>query len=174
MAVASHYTFCTRADVERRLSAEGVRSRLDVDQDGAVSASEELAMTDAISDASETLLYYLWAKYDPTILGQSAWVNRRAVDYATYVLAGLAAETIPDSIWKRVQEAERLLLEIRDGPGMVPLLPLRRGLAPVWSNTRIVPWFQFKCIRVEPNTSSPRSRFYARQDDYEAMFTFEI
>jgi phage gp36-like protein len=174
VAVSSPYTFCDRGDLERRLSAEGVLAALDHDADGALSDAELLGLDDAISDASETVLYYLFAKYDPTVLQQSPWVNRRCVDFAAYVLAGSRCNPVPDSVFQRAERAEALFKEVRDGAGLVPNCPLRRRLAPVWSNTRVDIGYQFKCVRVEPYTSGPPSEGVTRQVDYPASFTFEI
>lgn len=175
MAVTSPYAFCTQADVERRLSALGVQLRLDHDNDGAVDADEQLTMTDAISDATETLLYYCWAKYAPEVLATSPWINRRAVDYAAYVLCGVRCNPIPEDVIRRVEAAEKLLKEVRDGNGFLPNVPLRRRMAPVWSNTRVDPRYQFKVIRVDPQTSSRHSGgTYAQNVDWPASYTFEI
>ena len=174
MGVSSRWLFCDKGDVERRLSAEGVLLRLDHDDDGTVSVAEEAGMADALSDAAETILYYCWAKYDPTVLQQSAWINRRAVDFATYVLCGTRGNPIPDSVSKRAREAEKKLLEIRDGPGLVPACPLRRRMAPAWSNTRLDPRFSFKVIRVDPQTSSQASGLVPQVTDWQAAYTIEI
>ena len=168
------YTFCTRAQIERRLSAEGVLSRLDHDEDGALSPEEEAALADAIDDASQTIQFYLWAKYDPAIMGNYSWVQHRAVDYATYLLCGFRGNPVPDSVYERVEKAQAFLEAVQQGKATVPGLPLRRRLAPQWSNVRVEVGYQFKCIRVEPNTSAPHSGKYTQQTDYEALYRFEL
>src|SRR5262245_62009918 len=107
--VASQFLYLTEIDVMNRLSAEGVLSRLDADGDGMVNPFEQKALDDALSDASETINFYTWMKYDPSVLVGNAWVNRRAVDFAAYVLCGLQGNPVPDSVWKKAEAAEKVL-----------------------------------------------------------------
>lgn len=174
MPVASLYTFCTQADVETRLTQQGVQARLDADLDGAVSPAEQQAMTDSISDASETVLFFLWSKYTPEMLQTSAWVNRRCVDYAAYQVCKLKQAPVPDSVMLTVQEAEKALQAVQDGSALIPLLPLRMRLAPTWSNSRVDVRYQFKCIRVEQQTCPVHTGKATQQPDYPSQFTVEL
>jgi phage gp36-like protein len=174
MAVASQHLYLTEDDLISRLSTEGVLARLDADNDGRVDQVEQQTMTDTLSDASETINFYTWMKYDPGVLVSNPWVNRRAVDLAAWVLCAVRLNPVPEGVEKKALQAQKWLEEIADGPRLIPFAPLRRRLAPVYSNTRIVPGFQLKCIRVEPNTSSPASPGVEQFTDWAAAFTFEI
>jgi len=174
MSVASPYLYCTEQDLYNRLSSEGVLSLLDDDNDGQVDQLEQSALADVLSDASETIAFYTWMKYDPGLLTASAWVNRRAVDLAAWILFQRRGLTPPASVQHKAEQAQKWLEDIADGPRLIPAAPLRRRLAPVWSNTRVDVGFTFKCVRVEPQTSAPPSQGYAQQTDYLAAFCFEI
>ena len=171
MAVASSYLYLTEQDLMSRLSVEGVLSRL---SEADVTPLEQQALTDVLSDASETINFYTWMKYDPSVLVGIPWVNRRAVDLAAWIFCGIKANPIPESVQQKAEQAQKWLEEICDGPRLIPLANLRRRLAPVWSNVRVIPGYQFKCIRVETQTSSPATPGYPQQPDWESTFTFEI
>lgn len=174
MAVYGPYAFCDKGDVERLLSAEGVRLRLDDDGDGAVNEDEEEdILNDCVSEATETVLYYCWAKYDPSVLALNPWVNRVASHFAAYALCRVRGNPVPEPMVNYLLEVEKKLKEVRDGNGLVPRAPLLRRLAPRVSNARVVPGYTFRVLRVDPNSSS-RPEGYAQQPDWQSAFTFEI
>jgi len=174
MPVASTYLYLTEDDLMNRLSTEGVLAHLDADGDGRVDQLEQQALSDVLSDASETVNFYTWMKYAPDVLQGNAWVNRRAVDLAAWVLCGLRCNPIPEGVQQKAELAQKWLAEIADGPRLIPFAAQRRRLAPVWNNSRVVPGYQYKCIRVETQTSAPPNKGYVQQPDWSSMFTYEI
>lgn len=170
------YQYCTLADLQNRLSLEGVTHLLDDDGDGALTPTELALATECIKDASGTVSYYTWQKYAPNALAGNDWVKRRTVDLGVYVLCGRRANPIPDSVQQKAEKAEEVLQKILEtGKALIPFAPLRRRLAPVWSNSRVVVGYRFKVIRVDPQTSSDRgTTHYAPNIDWEALHTFEV
>ena len=55
MALQAVTPYCTRQDIEDRLSEQGVVLRADHNQDGVLDDSEVRVITHAITDASETI-----------------------------------------------------------------------------------------------------------------------
>lgn len=174
MALQNITLYCTESDVQRRLSIDGEQALLDMNNDGMVDATEQQGLTDAITDATETINFYLFSKYDPVWLVQSNWVNRRTVDLAIYALCGFRNHTPPDHVVDRAQKAEEDLEAIADGPRKVPGLPQRLDTAPIISNVRVDPRFTWKKIRVERPISSKPSTGYAQVPDYQADLFWEI
>lgn len=167
MAIATlEYTYTTQTYVEQMLSAIGVTLRLDDGGDGSVSAAEQLAMTDAIVEATETCNYYLAQKYTYADLATSNWVNRCATVLAVYVLAARRLDPIPDSIAERAEKYEEKLKEIRDKGGQVPGLPMKITMAPTGTNTRCDIRFNWRVIRVERGTSTKKSSTLPQRPDY--------
>ena len=62
-----------------------------------------------------------------------------------------------------------------NGKTTLPNVPLRRLLAPVWSNIRVDPNYMFRCVRVERNQSSQYNPTQLQQNtDWNDAFCFEI
>ncbi len=166
--------YCTTGDIARRMSLMGRDLRLDDNDDSMVDADEELAVDDCILDASETINMYLYSKYTPANLAQSAWVNRRCVDVAVYVLCSRRMNDVPESAESRYETAIEELKAIADGPRTVPGIPLRFSLAPRYSNVRVDDRYRFKKIRVESQISSKPPQGYVQNVDWAGEWCFEI
>ena len=168
--------YCVQGDIEAILSQTGIRLRLDKDGDGQLDATEIGALNYVISGASDTIDFYCSQKHTQAYLVQSTWVNYRCAILATYDACKLAANPVPEAIedWAdRVIEDE--LKKIRYGTDFVPNIPLARKLAPVFSNTRCDPNYQFRVIRVERQQSTDSIPTGLRQNtDYADAFTLEV
>lgn len=174
MAVLSPYAFCDQDDIETILSVAGAQLRIDEDMDGVISAAEERIVPMCVSDAAETMMYYCSQKYTPEMMATSPWVSHRASWYACYVLCSLRANPVPESILGRLEAIQKELEEVRSGPGLIPNLPLRMRLAPTVSNSTLDVRFQYKCIRIDPQTSTRPSGKVPQHIDYNAAYTFEL
>lgn len=169
------YLYCTQTDIENYLSAVGVKLRLDDDQDDIISTQEQEAMTDILAEATETINYYLFAKYTPAILATSWWVNRQATIFGSYRLCSRRTNPVADVVIEDVAKSEKQLEAISEGPKLVPNLPARMILAPHMSNTRCDPRYTFRVIRVERNQSSLWSPTQLQQNvDRADEFTLEM
>lgn len=173
MALQTITLLAQQSDVEHYLSAQGVRYRLDDDGDGVVSVDEQAALTDALTEASETCYFYLFFKYDPVNLAVSNWVNRKATILAGYRICTRRGNPPPNIVVEDAAKAEEDLKAVADGPRMVPNVPLRRMLAPVWSNTRADPRYNFRVIRVERQQSSQQTTGLPQNTDWQDAYLFE-
>lgn len=174
MALESLTYFCTAANVEGVLSANGVKLRLDDDQDGAVSSAELEYLTFARGDATETVRFACWMKYADSWLATSNWVNTRATWLAAYALCDRRGNPCPDSIVDRCERYQEELDAIADGKRLIPMLPLRTGLMPAYSNSRVDPRYQFRVLRVEKRSSSQHPSSLPRVTDYTESFFVEM
>ena len=172
------YTYCTQTDVEAYMSTLGVRDRLDDDEDGNISAAEQVRLTDCIINATETVNFYTIHRYKPQYLAQSNWVCRRATELATYDLCTCRGNPAPTSVAERAKQAQDWLEQIHNIQYKVPLIPERRVLAPSWSSLRANPRYNFKVIRVELNTGSTTEPTQATAQpqfpDWTEAYSFEI
>lgn len=170
------YLYCDQGDMERFMSVGGVYSRLDQDGDKVIDfATEQSFIQDCITEATETINFYCYDKYDPSILATSPWVNRKTTLFACYRLCSVRLNPVPDQLMEDAASTEELLEKIRDNGWKLPGVPLRRVLAPVMSLTRVVPWpYTFRCIRVERQNSSQYNRTTLQQNiDYQEAFQVE-
>lgn len=175
MTLASITLLCSQQDMQRYLSTIGLRLAVDDNEDGYISADEQGAVTDAQTEASETVYFYCWDKYDPTQIATSNLANRWATILACYRVRSRLGRRVPEQLENDAAKAEEMLQKIQDGPGKLPGVPLRRILAPVMSLTRVDPRFNFRCIRVEKNNSSAWNQTNLRQNvDYQEAYSFEI
>src|SRR6185369_6058368 len=136
------------------LSVAGVRSRLDDDQDGYVTAAEQARLTDIITDVSETVDFYCYDRYSQDKLAGSNWVKARATELATHFLCTTRANPAPESVIERATKAEQWLEQVHEGRYRIPGCALRRSQAPVWSSLRADPRYNWKVLRVEQAYSS--------------------
>lgn len=166
--------FCTQADLEAVLSAHGVRLRLDDDQSGTATSGEIAYLTLIRGWASETVLMYCNDRYAPSILATSPLVNGWTTYLAAYELCFRRGNAVPDPIQAQAERTEDTLREIQEGRLRIPGVPVRRITAPVWSNVRFNPHFQFNTIRVERRTSSPIRTDLKQIRDLQSDFWVEL
>lgn len=174
MALDSLTLYCTEADVRRVSSSMAVDLRLDDDGDGTVSGDEALALQDALIDATETINFYCWQKYSPLSLSRSNFINRRASVLAAYVLSRRRDNPAPEALETSAEKAIEELESVCVNGKLLPGVPLRRTLGPSWSNTRCVPGYTFRVIRVERNTSSRDRTAKPVVPDYREQYTIEL
>lgn len=166
--------YCDQGDVERLMSTYGVMTMLDDDDSGAIDGSEDAAMADCLTEATETINYYCWERYTPAIMATSNWVNRAATKFAAYCLRQRRNNEVPEALLEAVEKLEDMLQQILEGKAKIPNLPMRFKKSVVWSNTRFVPEYSFRCIRVIRSTSSKHSQTALPQSlDMQDLFTQE-
>jgi hypothetical protein len=152
------YTYLVQGDLERQMGVYGLKVRLDQNADGYITTDEQAIVQDIINEATETVNFYCWGKYTDAMLATSNWVNRKATILGVYRACTIRLNPVPDFVVEDSAKVEEELKTVRDGAGLIPFLPLRRALAPKWSNTRVVVWpFEFRCIRVERCNSSQQA-----------------
>lgn len=169
------YTYCDQGDIERLLSPGGLYSRADENGSGIIGTTSQAVIADAINEATETVNFYCWNKHDFGVLASSVWVNRKTAILAAYRICSNRGNPVPDQLVEDAAKVEEDLTRVHDTNFTVPGVALRRQLAPVWSNTRVVPWpYQFRVIRVERNNSSQHNKTSLPQNvDYEEIFFTE-
>lgn len=126
--------YCTENDIINRLSLDGVTYRID--------DAPPVSLGDVIIDASSQVDEYLFAQYDPNQLTGSDWARERAADIATFLLCERRGNPVPPGIAAKFERTMDKLERVRLGIICVPNLPMRKELAPVLSNVRVVltPW----------------------------------
>lgn len=169
------YLYCTEAEIRRYLGNLAVNLRIDQDEDAIIDPTvENPVIMDSRIAATETINHYCWNKHDPLYLSQSNWINRRAVWLAAYDLCSLRLNPVPETCMERALQAEEDLKPILEGHRFVAGIPLRRTLAPVWSNTRCDPNYTFRVIRVERLNSAQHNQTSLQQNrDYTEAYTWD-
>jgi len=171
------YLYCTQADVESILSSAGVLDRLDDEGDQYVTSTELVAMTDIITDASETVNFYAWSRYSGESLATSNWVKRRTAELAAYELCTRRGNPAPEAVEAKALAAQEMLSKVRDRNHPIPGIGLRRILAPAWSNIRCDARYNWKVIRVERGTSTSEPTQQTTQPqfiDRGEQYSYEI
>lgn len=148
--------YCTQNDITNRLSVDGVTYRTDDDP--------PTDLGDVIVDACSQVDEYLFSQYDPIQLAQSDWVRSRAADIAAYLLCERRGNPVPPGIAAKFERTLERLERVRLGVICVPNLPMRKELAPVLSNVRVVltPWPH---TVVERNNSTGKPTGYDQHND---------
>lgn len=167
------YTYTTRAAIERMLSVAGVRARLDHDNDDLVSTDEAELSDDCVTEATETINFYCYAKYDPARLAESNMVHRWATVYGSYALCGTRGMDVPDIIQERIEKIEEKLEKVQLGRIFLPGVALRRNQAPTWDNIRCDPRFRWNVIRVQKRSSSKQPTDQPVRPDFGELYSME-
>ncbi len=156
--------YCTRTDVETRVSALGVSLRIDDDTNG---ASQTLRVTDCIQDASAWVDFYCGARYDPAALATSDWVKFRTRDLAIMALCSRRLNSIPKVVQTLYDEAIEALKQIQLQQVPIPGLAMRKNSAPVLSQPRPI-LFPYPYTAIERSRSTGKPAGYTqRNDPYE-------
>ena len=126
--------YCSQNDIINRLSADGVTYRID--------DVPPTDLGDVIVDACSQIDEYLFAQYDPIKLATNDWVRERAADIAAFLLCERRGNPVPPGIAAKFDRTTEKLERVRLGITCVPNLPMRKELATVLSNVRVVlaPW----------------------------------
>jgi phage gp36-like protein len=165
-------TYCSDQDVQTALSIAGWTAMLDDNEDGTVSATEDLRMDDALVRASERCNEFLYDRYDPLQLANSNAVHMYATDIASYYLCNSVGREAPNSVTDRYETAMEMLERYHSGDLRLPGIP-QRGPALAWSNQRVVVLYQFRALRTIRATSQPQSTTQRQYVDREAELTIE-
>lgn len=167
--------FCTQADVEDYLSAEGVDLRLDDDNDSLVSAGELARLTArGLNVATARVKLYLQPVYDDADLATSWVVNEWATVVAARWLCGRRGNPVPGSVAKAYEEIIQEMQAVKARKLQLPDVGTRNPDWPAWSNVNVNWNYRFSKVRVEKNISEPTSTQYSQKQDYASAHTFEI
>lgn len=173
MAYTSAY--CLQADIEHVLTQAGVSLAADDNGDGVVDATDQTHIADAIERGSETCAFYLWGKYADAWLRTSPSVRHWSSVFAAYHLRGRGGNPPAEVLETWAEEATERLQMIHDGGFTLPGIPLRRSLAPAWSNISCDPLRNnFRVIRVERNNSGTIQTGLSQNPDWRDAFSVEI
>ncbi len=171
MTLSPIILYCNEADLDRMLSSYTVDAMTDDETTG---PAIEADINDCLVMAAETVnMYAIW-KYTPEMMATSNWVNRAATILAAYELRQRRNNECPEQLLERAEKIEDQLQQVLDGKMPIPGLPRRYRKQVVFSNIRVDMTYNFRCIRVEKNTSSPWSRTsQIQQVDYQDLFSVE-
>jgi phage gp36-like protein len=121
--------YCLIADVQNRLSADGVTYRTD--------DTPPVSYGDVLDDASRTIDEYLLGRYSDGVLSANGWVKHRCADIAAYLLCERRGNPPPSGIARKYEAAIEKLEKVRLGRLAVPGAPARVTDAPRMSNMRV-------------------------------------
>ena len=147
--------YCSVADVERILSAQGVESFGDHDGDG---TADEDVIEDCINQACDELDMYLLQRYTQAGLLTSSLVNRWSAKVAVYFICCLRGNSPPESVqaeFNRIlNEKNGLAVLASEGKPNLPGVPLAAWMAPTFANMRVTRAYGTRSIRRQPEISS--------------------
>jgi hypothetical protein len=122
-------TYCTMADLQNRLSVEGVALRID-------DVPLEV-LGDVLTDAGTQVEEHCLLRYSPGALAASEWVHQRATDIAVVLLCERRGNPAPASAVRKHDRAMERLEQCRLGQFNVPDVGMAKSNAPVLSTPRI-------------------------------------
>lgn len=166
--------YCDPGDLQRRISTEGVKLRLEDFGEGSLSG-ESGAIEDAIWDATELINSFCYSLYRPEDLKTSIYINRRCVDLVIWYLYTRRGNIPTGSIQQRYQETLKWLEEIHTQKLEIPGVPVRWTQAPAWSNIRIDQRYPTFRIRVERSVSDKFAPTpYQQSVDWQSEYDYSI
>lgn len=124
-------TYCSQADVQARLSAEGVRLRLDDDP---------TAIADVLENAAIEINERAQTRYPVAALVQSNWVNKKARDIAAFFLCLRRNNPVTKSVQFLYEAAIAALDKVQMGRLNIPDIAEGKASAPVLSNQTVRHW----------------------------------
>ena len=149
-------TYCTKAEIERFLSVQGVVNMADHDEDGIVEAG---VIDDAIAEAKGEIDLFCRGRYSEAGLASSTLVNNWAVTIAASALCELRGNTVPDSLNRRVTRIiETLLPKIQTGELNLPGLAFANDSRPAMSNLTVDRRYARSKVRVTQINSTNQTR----------------
>lgn len=121
--------YCSRSDVQNRLTPSGIAFVADQDQSGTADESELLAYIDtAISYAGNQIDGYLSKGYVYRSGAGNAWLKDRAIDIAAAKAVEVGGGSVPPAIASARDYSIKLLEMVKDGqmrvPGLAELAPM--------------------------------------------------
>lgn len=145
-------TYCTQADLERKMGAKAIVAYADHDADGIADTG---VIDDAINQATEELDAYLTNRYSQASLQTSPIVTRWATTLASYFLSINRGNPPPESLAAEFTRIMTLLVDVvSTGVYQLPGVSLRSDMRPTLSNLRIDRRYTQSKIRVEKAISS--------------------
>lgn len=158
--------YCSLANVQGRLGADGVNYRVDDDP---------TFIQQVLDDASRFVDEHCLLGYSEANLAASPWVKHRTADVAAYLFCERRGNAVPAGIAQKFERAEKKLERVRLGKLQIPDVPARRDLAPVMDNVRIR-MDPFPRTVVEKNRSTKRNQptDYAQHNDSLDWFDYQI
>jgi hypothetical protein len=111
-------TYCTMADLQNRLSVEGVALRID-------DVPLEV-LGDVLTDAGTQVEEHCLLRYSPGALAASEWVHQRATDIAVVLLCERRGNPAPASAVRKHDRAMERLEQCRLGQSNAPVLSTPR------------------------------------------------
>lgn len=165
--------YLTPGDLARRFSVAGLMQHTE-DLGPASSAGEVGSLEEICWDATDIVNYYCLSIYTPEDLARSFWVNRRATDIGTYLLACRRGLTAPEGTINIFKQAIAWLESVHDSRYEIPGVPVRITQAPAWSNIRVDQRYSTNRIRVERVISQRAPVSYQQPIDWQSEFDFSI
>ena len=127
-------TYCTRGDLEAILAVDGIDLRVDDNQGGTVSATEETYVTAAINWATARVNIYLLGRYSATQLAQSYVCNDFTAIIAAHKLARRRGNPAPQSLQESYEESIEMLKQIKANELSLEDVPERTSGSISWRN----------------------------------------
>ena len=121
--------YCTIADVQNRLSADGVTYRTD--------DTPPTTYGDVLDEASREIDFYCLARYDEALLASSNWVKHQCAVIAAFLLCERRGNPVPRGIAGKYERTIEKLEKVQLGTVAVPGIVERRTAVPTMSNVRI-------------------------------------
>lgn len=164
-------TYCTQAELERLLSANGVLDYADHDDDGSAEAG---VVDDTINQATVEIDLYAGQRYSAAALAGSTLVSRWCTIMAAYFLSYRRGNPPPDSIadeFERIANPETgLLAKVAAGKLQLSGVPLRADLRPTMSNVTVDRRHLRSTIRVTAQNSSDADTAKTQDKMHERVF----
>lgn len=140
--------YCSRTDIENRLTANGVLYVADRDGTGTASESELSKYIDpSISYATNLIEGYLSKTYTYSAGVGNAWLKDRAIDIAAAKCVEVGGQVLPPAMLEARDFSIALLRDVANGTIVVPGLPLPTPMNAPWPsqtvkvlNPRGTPW----------------------------------
>jgi len=131
MSLPAITTYCTQADIQGRLSAEGVRLRLD---------DNPTDVTDVLENAAIDVNQGAQLRYGVARLAKSNWVRFKARDLAVFYICLRRNNPVTKSIQLLYEKAIDALEQVRMGQLAIPDIAEGKASAPVLSNQIVRPY----------------------------------
>jgi phage gp36-like protein len=147
--------YCTEADMNRYMSAQGIIDAADHDDDNTADTG---VVDDTINQATEEIDLFARQRYTQTNLSSSTLINRWATVMACRLLFMRRGNPPPESLeleYHRIADPETgLLVKLSKGLLQLPGVALRDDMRPTMSNLRVDRRYRDSTIRVTSNNSS--------------------
>ncbi len=146
--------WCTQAEIEDLLSADGLGNSTNDGQTNAVSDADIVA--NAIERGQSKLSQYLASKYDvSTITSANVWVKWAAATFSAVEIMRRKGGVVPPGLQEIYEEYETILLDVKNGTGIIPDLAPRNTPGISISNIKIDNFYQQAKIRKVETISWP-------------------